>query len=47
VHQFGTKDGTVPARRFLPFDENGDISDSLKDGTIDLIISHITPESFT
>lgn len=40
VHQFGTDDGKIVARPFLPFDENGDITDDVKDGILDLAVEH-------
>lgn len=39
VHQFGTDDGKVPARPFLPF-EDGDISDDLRDDLRDMVFAH-------
>lgn len=40
VHQFGTFDGKIDARPFMPFDENGDITDEVKDGILELAIEH-------
>jgi phage gpG-like protein len=40
VHQFGSKH--VEARPFLPFDSDGDISDELRDGLIDLVADHFS-----
>ncbi|MBL4774474.1 MAG: phage virion morphogenesis protein [Mariprofundus sp.] len=37
VHQFGTTDGKVPARPFLPIDANGEISDGLHGDIMGLI----------
>lgn len=40
VHQLGTDDGKIVARPFLPFDEDGDITDDVKDGILDLAVDH-------
>lgn len=45
VHQFGTTDGKIPARPFLPIDATGgDISDGLRGDIIDLMIEHFRLE---
>ena len=31
VHQYGSKDGKVPARPYLPFDEHGEVYDTVID----------------
>ena len=40
VHQFGTDDGKITARPFLPFDDNGDITDDVKDGILEFVVEH-------
>lgn len=40
VHQYGTNDGKIVAREFLPFDANGDITDELKSGMLDIVAEH-------
>lgn len=40
VHQFGTQDEKIDARPFMPFDENGDITDEIKDGILELAVAH-------
>jgi len=42
VHQFGTEDGSIPARPFLPINADGDISDGLRADIIDLAIEHFS-----
>ena len=37
VQQFGTEDGKVPARPFLPFTDSGDLMDSAKDSVLALV----------
>jgi len=37
VHQFGTDDERVPARPFLPFDEENQLYEGAKDEIIDLV----------
>lgn len=40
VHQFGTEDGSIPARPFLPMDASGNITDALRDDILGLAIEH-------
>ena len=41
VQQFGTNDGRVPARPFLPFDpESGDLMDGASRGLLELVQAH-------
>ncbi len=37
VHQFGSKDGKTPARRFMPIDSNGELDDGVKEEILDLL----------
>lgn len=40
VHQFGTEDGKVPARPFLPFTDQGDVMDEATDSILALVREH-------
>jgi len=40
VHQFGSDDGKIVAREFLPFDENGDITPAIKREIIDIVVEY-------
>ena len=40
VMQFGTEDGRVPARPFLPFDPEGDLMDTARDSLLTLARAH-------
>ena len=44
VQHFGTDDGRVPARPFLPFDEDGDLMPMASDGIVDLVLAHFEDE---
>jgi len=44
VQHFGTEDGRVPARAFLPFDNEGDLMGVAKDGIVDFVLDHLTQE---
>jgi len=37
VHHFGSSNGKIPARPFLPFDEDKQLYDEVKEGIIDLV----------
>lgn len=37
VHQFGTEDGSVPARRFMPIDSDGKLDEGVKEEILDLL----------
>jgi phage gpG-like protein len=37
VHQFGSKDGKIPARRFMPIDSDGELDDGVKEEILDLL----------
>ena len=37
VQQFGTEDDHIPARRFMPFSDQGDLMDEAKDDLINLV----------
>lgn len=41
VHQFGSEDGKIPARPFMPIDGDGKIYDDVKEELIDLLKDYI------
>ena len=45
VHQFGTIDGRIPARPFLPFDEDGDLMADATDDILTIVRDHFEQEA--
>ena len=41
VHQFGTQEGKVPARPFLPFNEHGDVYDPVIDEIVEMVKDYL------
>lgn len=41
VHQFGSEDGKIPARPFMPIDGDGKLYDDVKEELIDLLKDYI------
>ncbi len=37
VHQYGSKDGKIPARPYLPFDEHGQVYDTVIDDILSMV----------
>lgn len=44
VHQFGTKDGKIPARRFLPVDDNGNLARHVEEEVLAIFADHFQTE---
>lgn len=42
VLNFGTEDGKLPARRFMPFDENGELDDNVREEVVDLLVDFLS-----
>ncbi len=42
VHQFGSKDGKTPARRFMPIDSDGNLDEGVKEEVLDLLEEFLT-----
>lgn len=42
VQHFGTKDGRVPPREFLPFDQDGDLMDVAADSILDTVYEYFS-----
>ena len=42
VHLFGSKDGKIPARKFMPIDGDGELDEGAKEEAIELLIDYIS-----
>ncbi len=43
VHQYGTKDGKLKARPFLPMDEDGELARHVEEEILDILDEHFLP----